>query len=133
MTIVVDDNKMDRYIVKRQLAKHPEFGDLMEATDGLDFLDNLVANGRVDDDNPKPVLILMDINMPGLNGFETAEKLQQRIDEGKGPESVVVMMFTSSDNPNDKARAEALDIVKGYIVKPLDAADIETLRPILER
>jgi CheY-like chemotaxis protein len=68
---------------------------------------------------PPPVdLILLDINMPGMDGFGFLQAymqlpLQQRR---------AVVMLTSSPDPDDRRRAEAFACVKGYLVKPLDLA-----------
>lgn len=127
VTVIVDDSEVDRYLVKRYLKRHADFDEIIEAETGQEFLDDVCKSGRINRAEPQPVLVLMDINMPGIDGFETAERLQEMVQAGAAPDSIVVMMFTSSDNPADKARAEAIDIVKGYIVKPLDDADIEAI------
>jgi CheY-like chemotaxis protein len=132
LTVVVDDSELDRYMVRRFLSRHESFGEVLEATSGSEFLEQVVPSGQLDSKLPKPVLVLMDINMPGLDGFETAEELQAKVETGHVPDSLVVMMFTSSDNPRDRQRAEEIDIVKGYIVKPLDEADITYLKSLYE-
>ncbi len=63
--------------------------------------------------------------MPGLGGFQTVEEIQQRsADEGRDTNSVVVMMFTSSNNPRDRERPAEFNNVLGYIQKPLDSDGI---------
>jgi len=127
LAVIVDDNDMDRYLVRRIISKHDPFDEVFEAPTGDAFIEEFCHGGTLSEVNPKPVLILMDINMPGMNGFETAERLQEMVEAGQTTRSIVVMMFTSSDNPEDKARADALDIVKGYIVKPLSHQDVEMI------
>lgn len=68
--------------------------------------------------------------MPRMDGFETIGEMQRRRAKGYGPESIVVMMFTSSNNPSDRERAGSLDLVKGYITKPLDRSGIEVIRSL---
>lgn len=131
--VVVDDEQVDRYIVKRRMSKLDAFGDVTEATSGDRFLDDYFESGQeLVEGVPPPLLILMDVNMPGRNGFETVEEIQRRMTNGQGPESFVIMMFTSSGNPNDRARAKTLDAVKGYITKPLDEKGIETILALYE-
>lgn len=126
-TVIVDDDEVDRYVVKRKLGRRDEFGKVLEAGSGQQFIDE-VDQGLLADEAGSP-LVLMDINMPGLNGFETVDALQARVTEGSLPATLVVMMFTSSSNPDDKARAERLPIVAGYVIKPLDDTDVaEILR-----
>lgn len=119
--VIVDDQKLDRRIAKRRLSDAEDFGKILEAETGSAFLERFFnGHGEFQDEDVTP-LILMDINMPGLNGFETIEEMQKRMADGRGPESVAVMMVTSSENPADRARAEELPSVIGYSTKPMDA------------
>ena len=124
--VIVDDEEADRYIVRRRLAKSEDFEQVIECTTGDEFLEQFF-NGHGGIDPSSPLLVLMDINMPRMGGFETIEELQRRMAEGRGPKSVVIMMFTSSDNENDRARADALSSVKGYVLKPLDDDAVEDI------
>lgn len=126
LTIVVDDNDLDRYLVRRVMSKRSIFDVILEAPTGKDFLDSL-ASSEVLAHTDKPVLVLMDIRMPGMDGFETAQKLQELVTGGQTGNSIVVMMFTSSDNPADRARADELAIVKGFIVKPIEEEDLDAI------
>ena len=127
---VVDDNEVDRYIVKRKLAKAEGFGEVTEMAAGDHFLDGLQADPFLTGLGPPPRLILMDINMPRLDGFETVSRMQELVADRDHGAPVVVMMFTSSDNPNDKAKAQSLPLVKGYVCKPFDDDGIERIRAI---
>lgn len=125
--VVVDDQEVDRYIVKRRLSKSEHFGTIFESKTGDAFLEDFCSEQPVVEVDDPPLLILMDINMPGRNGFETVEELQRIMNEGRGPKSVVIMMFTTSDYPLDREKAMQLDPVKGYIVKPLDDNSVEEI------
>ncbi|MFK7958750.1 MAG: response regulator [Lysobacterales bacterium] len=125
--IVVDDDEIDRYVIKRRLQASQGFGPLSEAEDGDEFLDRFfTGSGGIAED--QPALILMDINMLGLNGFETIEELQHRLAKDSRPRSVVILMYTTSDYAADRERANQLPLVKGYLVKPLENEDIEKIR-----
>lgn len=71
-----------------------------------------------DSENRRPILVLLDINLPVANGFELLRWLRSR----PGQAAVPVVMFSSSDSPADMAKAYALG-ASGYVVKPesLDA------------
>ena len=124
---IVDDNEMDRYLVRRLLARHEVVTAVVEAETGVDFLDQLQTGDAHLVETTEPTLVFMDVNMPRMDGFETAERLQDLVEAGATPGSIVVMMFTSSDNPADKARADAIDIVKGYIVKPMGQQELSDI------
>ena len=125
--VVIDDEKVDRYTAKRRLSQHGGFEDLQEALSGTDFLEDYCTGHCPVELGGRPLLILSDINMPLLNGFETLEALMERQAAGLAPPSVVVMMFTSSSNPSDRERARGIPIVRSYIEKPIDAADAEDI------
>jgi CheY-like chemotaxis protein len=67
-------------------------------------------------------LVLLDINMPGMNGFDFLAAYEA-LDARQRPQCVVVML-TSSPDPDDRARAFSHSVVKGYVTKPMtrDAA-----------
>ena len=70
-------------------------------------------------------VVLLDINMPGMNGFEFLDAYE-RLSEPQRRGAVVVML-TSSPTPADRERALRYPSVKGYVVKPLDVESARTL------
>lgn len=62
-------------------------------------------------------LILLDINMPEMNGFEFLQTYQSLVDQGLA--SAPVVMLTSSSAEADMRSAADFSCVKGYVVKPL--------------
>lgn len=128
--VIVDDEDADRYVARRRLSKTGDFEPVFESTTGSDFLETFFNGHKGNALEHSPLVVLMDINMPQMNGFETIEEVVRRMDAGRGPESVDFMMFTSSDNPIDRARAKGLPAVKGYLVKPLDEHGIEQIRAL---
>lgn len=131
--VIVDDDEIDRYVVKRLLQKHADFAELMEAQAGDEFLHSFFNGNTGDPIDNLPLVVLMDINMPRMNGFETVREIQARRKNGKGPRSVVVMMVTSSNSANDRKETEGLETIQGYIVKPLDDAGIDLIRDLHSR
>lgn len=84
----------------------------------------------VNRDSDRTLLVLMDINMPGLDGFETIEEAQRRSARGSGPQRIIYLMYTSSENSKDKQRAGELDFVKGYLAKPLNKDAVGYIRDL---
>ena len=79
-------------------------------------------------DCPKPELIFLDINMPAMDGWEFLQHYQQLPDNDK--KSVIVIMLTTSSNPEDEWKARNLPSVSEFKNKPLSA---EMLREILHK
>ena len=128
--LIVDDEMTDRMITMKRLSRSEKsdyFVPEREFVAGDEFLEAFKSPdglGLISDMRP---LILIDVNMPGRNGFETVEEMAREIDAGRSLESVVVMMFSSSENTLDIERAKSLDLVKGFIFKPFDDKDIDMI------
>lgn len=88
---------------------------LHTAFNGEEALDLLLGRQGQDPLRPLPEVILLDLNMPRMNGAEFLSELRA------DPElrDIPVFVTTTSGMDDDRAAAAALD-VRGYIVKPLD-------------
>lgn len=69
--------------------------------------------------------ILLDINMPGLNGWEFIEELDRV--PGIADENVYIYMVSSSTDESDIHKAEDLTRVKGFYSKPLQVEHVKTI------
>ncbi|MBL4763309.1 MAG: twitching motility response regulator PilH [Gammaproteobacteria bacterium] len=69
--------------------------------------------------NDKPDLILMDVVMPGMNGFQATRQLSK----DPGTASIPIIMITTKDQETDKIWGMRQG-AKDYIVKPVDPADL---------
>ena len=123
--IVVDDSDAD-LLYTRIILEGAEvaetvltFGTGMEA---LDFLQRPEGH-EVD-------VILLDINMPEMSGFEFLQAYERLHDSQRA--RAVVVMLTSSPDPNDKRRALGFGCVKRYVVKPLDVAQARDLAAMVQ-
>lgn len=115
--LLVDDDEPTNFYNTMMINKVGCANHVQACTSGkaaLDFLRSDFSNGNP----PKPELIFLDINMPGMNGFEFLEEYEKLPEEIKG--QVVIMMLTTSVNPADEDRANQMGI-NGFVRKPLDA------------
>jgi signal transduction histidine kinase/CheY-like chemotaxis protein len=107
--LIVDDNATNRHIFERTLIKwgmRPVLTDSGAAA--------LAAFATARDNNHAFDLVLLDMQMPGMDGFETARQLHAH----SGPIAPTIMMLTSSDQMGDAARCRVLG-VDAYLVKPV--------------
>jgi CheY-like chemotaxis protein len=109
--LLVEDDEVDVQGLKRAFAKSRIANPITVARDGIEALEILRGeNGR--DKLPKPHLILLDLNMPRMNGIEFLKVIRADPDL----QGSVVFMITTSKADEDKARAYGHHVA-GYIVK----------------
>jgi CheY-like chemotaxis protein len=109
--LLVDDDEVDVQGLKRAFAKNRIGNPITVARDGIEALEILRGeNGR--SRLPKPHLILLDINMPRMNGLEFLDVIRGDVDLS----STIVFMITTSKAEEDKTRAHGHHVA-GYIVK----------------
>lgn len=109
--LLVEDDEVDIQGLKRAFAKSRIGNPITVARDGIEALEFLRGeNGRPK--LAKPHLILLDLNMPRMNGLEFLEAIRADEDLKRS----VVFMITTSKAEEDKARAYEQHVA-GYIVK----------------
>ncbi|MGD9853279.1 MAG: response regulator [Nitrospirales bacterium] len=115
--IMVDDNETDQLIAKRcyqkSLLRNP-FLTFSEGQDFLTYMDSVLTN-----EAPMPALVLLDLNMPVMDGFEVLRSIRSNQAFSHLP---ILVMLSNSDNPNDADRSITLG-ANGFQVKPLQAAE----------
>ena len=122
---LVEDDDVDAKAVQRSFVKAKIQNPVVRAVDGLEALEILKGTSE----KPKlehPYLLLVDINMPRLNGIELIEAL--RSDEAL--RSAVVFVLTTSKRDEDRMAAYNLNVA-GYIVKQNAGEDFLKLVDLL--
>jgi DNA-binding response OmpR family regulator len=104
--LLVDDNAADVFLMREAIRTSKVTANIVTVCDPEQALRFLAEA------NPKPDLIMLDLNLPGQDGFYLLER--QRTIEGPP-----IIVLTSSHNPQDKSRALELG-ARDYVLKPLD-------------
>jgi CheY-like chemotaxis protein len=113
--LLVEDDDVDIMNVQRAFSKNNIANPLMVAHDGREALDMLRGTNGFEKIAPLPKIVLLDINMPKMNGIEFLKEI--RSDETLKALSVFVM--TTSNDEKDKINAFNYNVA-GYILKPVN-------------
>jgi CheY-like chemotaxis protein len=122
--LLVEDNPDDVFFVQRAFhtgeIKHP----LFTVEDGKEAIDYLSGHGDYADRSvyPVPHLVLADLKMPGVSGFDLIDWMRK----DKGCKLMPIIVLSSSALTADVNRAYALG-ANAYMVKPADARALERL------
>ena len=109
--LLVDDDDVDVDVVKRGFQKHKIANPIVVAQDGVEAIEILQGVGGRQP-LPRPYVILLDLNMPRMNGIEFLKVLRQ---DPKLRDSIVFVL-TTSENESDLIQAYE-EHVAGYMVK----------------
>jgi CheY-like chemotaxis protein len=114
--LLVDDDETTNYLNQTLLQRLNVTDTVLVAGNGQEALDLLQAHCAQAASPTCPALILLDMKMPIMNGFEFLQAYTQR-PPTENP-AVVIIMLTTSLNPHDVARMQHMPI-HGYLTKPL--------------
>jgi len=115
--LLVEDNINDAELAIRQLKKHNMTNNLVHVHDGEEALDFIFGTGKYSERaiGHPPKLVLLDIQMPKVNGIEVLEKIKSDPRTKKIP----VVILTSSKEDPDIQKCYDLG-ANSYIVKPVN-------------
>jgi CheY-like chemotaxis protein len=109
--LLVEDNPIDREAVQRAFVKHRIANPIVEAADGVEAL--AILRGEVPDKPlERPYIVLVDLNMPRMNGIELISALRA----DKALSDSVIFVLTTSRSDEDRVASYSLNVA-GYIVK----------------
>lgn len=114
--LLVEDDEVDAMSVRRAFKKLRIDNMLHHARNGLEALAMLRGEGGPKL-APTPRVVLLDINMPRMNGIE----FLQEIRKDPALRSLNVVVFTTSNDERDKVNAYDLNVA-GYVLKPVEPA-----------
>ena len=110
--LVVEDSREDRFFLRRGLRAAFDKLDVIEFA----YVEEAIAYLR-SPERPSLSLILVDINMPRLNGFEFADAFAKLYPELRG--DALFYIVSSSIDPDDLDRARSHPVVTGFLKKPI--------------
>ncbi|KIC19981.1 histidine kinase [Leisingera sp. ANG-Vp] len=123
--MLIDDEQADQMMYRRVLKRSGMVRDQIS----FQYADEALAYLKKED-REEIDLILLDINMPRMNGFEFLEAATAEL--GPAFAKAVVVMLTTSIDPRDRERAEKFSVVRKFINKPLTIEHVEVIAKIVE-
>lgn len=125
--LLVEDDEVDVMNVKRAFKKNNITSPLYVAPNGLEAL--LILRGKGELQIPKQRrLILLDLNMPKMNGIEFLRELRADLEIKHIP----VVVLTTSNEDRDKVEAYNLNVA-GYILKPVTFSNFIEVTATLDK
>lgn len=115
--LLIDDDPVINFIHSRLIRKR------FPATQVLIFENGSQGLLHIKNNPDNPYLVFLDLNMPGMNGWEFLSAIASEASNVK----LQVNIVTSSVNPEDIKKAKKYGKVHSYLVKPLKDADLELI------
>ena len=113
--LLIDDSEADLFLHGRTINRAGITGQVIEKFGGKEALEYLMT--KEDGEFPRPELIFLDINMPGMNGWEFLEEYRKLPQEQKA--GVIVCLLTTSLSKEDKDASESYADLSLFLSKPL--------------
>ena len=114
--MIIDDNKIDRWLLKKNIARIELAEEIIEAETGIEAIDMLTATAK--EHRRFPDLIFLDMNMPVLSGMEFLAVFDDLLDANENNTRIVITC--SVYDLVEKKRVYNYDFVIGYFMKPLN-------------
>ncbi len=115
IVLLVEDDPGDQKLVKISLKNQRIANELRIVNSGEEALDFLYHRGKYSNESPRPYLIMLDLNMPGMGGKEFLRWIKSDDHLKKIP----VVILTTSDSEQDVLESYTLQ-ASGYVKKPVD-------------
>lgn len=112
---VIDDDEIYVYMTKRIIEKTQIFKKVLVFNNGLEGL-NFIKE-HFNDYNYLPELILLDLSMPIMNGWQFLDEFVKLYPNNES--QIKIYLSTSSISPDDVDRAKKISAVSNYLVKPI--------------
>lgn len=124
--LLVEDSPADIYIVRESLKKYMKDVELQVLNDGEKAFD-LIEATEADDSALPPAILILDLNLPKRSGQE----ILQRVRTSRKLARIPVVIFTSSDSPQDRAETTRLGAT-AYFRKPADLEEFMCIGKVVQ-
>ena len=116
--MLIDDDEDDNFFHEKEIMESDLAKNVIVKNSGRKALEYIKAKT-----DPLSDLIFLDINMPGMTGWEFLTEYDKL--EKEQQSKVVIIMLSTSSNPRDKEKAKTWNFVSDYITKPLTKEALE--------
>ena len=123
--LLIDDDEITNFYNAHIIQKMGIAAHVHSELHGKAGLQYLTEKETYNSDYQRPDLILLDINMPVMNGFEFLEAYEKLSEEDTG--SFLIVMLTTSMLSIDRERAEKYGCLSDFYTKPLDGTQLEDI------
>jgi CheY-like chemotaxis protein len=123
--LLVDDDEGHNYLTQLTIEDCAVALNVRTVWNGKEALDYVAGRGKYSDAAafPRPQLIFLDINMPVMDGWDFMEEYNALDEVHK--RGIMIVMLTTSMNPDDRARARAIPQISEFKIKPLNRVSLE--------
>ncbi|MFV8360894.1 response regulator [Flavobacterium sp. LS1P3] len=124
---VIDDDPIYQIIINKIIQRSEMFSTISSFKNGKEAIDALheILNTTTDNSEILPDLILLDINMPVMDGWEFMEKMG--LLKSKFSKNITVYIVSSSIATEDKNKSKKYSDILGYLSKPVTINDLELI------
>ena len=117
MTYIIDDDKIFVYVLKKVLEKNIKFKEIKEFRNGEEVLE-LITN-----DTNLPTVILLDINMPIIDGWQFLDEVEKLNHKNK----INIFIMSSSIDQREIEKSKMYSTVRDFISKPINNEKLEKI------
>ena len=122
LACIVDDDPIFVFGIKKMMKLIEFCENFLVFANGQEALNSLTAIINKGGDIPQ--LILLDLNMPVMDGWEFLEEFTKT----NPPKEITIYILTSSIDPRDLKRAKQFNRVSNYVIKPITIENLESIK-----
>jgi CheY-like chemotaxis protein len=125
--LLAEDDPGDQKLIKKSSKDQRIANDLYVVDSAEEALDFLYHRGKYGEETPRPDLILLDLNMPGMSGKEFLKGVK----EDDYLKVIPVNVLTTSDSERDILESHSLH-ANGYLKKPMDLPEFREIMNMIQ-